>query len=592
MLNNDVRFIQASLKNFKLLMRTKTSILTLILAPVIIIFLLGLAFNTTNIYNIRVGVYSSHYTELAESLLTKLKEKDFTIIKYDSEKECIERIKVGDSNICVIFPQDLSVEKGKTNNIVFHVDPSETNLVWLILDITTSEFTSKSQEISLDLTNILLNRLSTTKQTVTEKSVVVEKLIDDNLEMMNATEQIDNKLKTLNFKLSGNLSIENLKKAEETSQSEMRSIKNYVKNQVTDSKTKINNARESTNNLPNSTDKDKIVSSINSISIYLDNVNTKLDVIDSLNRTEWRQINNQITQLGTNINDAVQKMNAAEKTTSEVSKKNSQAKQLADEDMARLNEIKTSLENIKSGVESIKIDQAGNIVNPITSTIKPIVEERTHLNYIFSGIVMLILMFVSILLASTVIVIEKKSKSYLINYLAPTKDITFVISMFLTIMVLMILQAVVIMGISAYFYKGQIIMNILPITLIMIASIAFFVLLGMLIAYVFKAEQTITLVTVSVGSTLLFLSDIILPIESMPPIFQEIVKYNPFLLSETLLKKAVLFGVGIEGIWKELLLLVILSIAMFIIILMVEKLIKRHSLFRMINWLIPPRKNF
>lgn len=579
-------------KNFKLLLRTKTSILTLILAPVIIIFLLGLAFNTTNVYNIRVGVYSSHYTELADSLLSKLKEKEFTILKYDSEKECIERIKVGDSNICVVFPPDLAVEKGKTNNIVFHVDPSETNLVWLILDITSSEFSSKSQEISLDLTKALLDRLSNTKQKITEKSVVVEKLIENNIEMTNISNQIDAKIKTLSFKVSGNLSVETLKKAEDTSQSEVRLLKNYVKNEIINSKTKITTAKESAANLPNSTDKDHVISSLNSISLSLDNINTRLDKIDSLNKTEWKQINTQISQLGTNIEDTLQKMSAAEKAASDVTTKNNQVKQITDEDLARLNEVKSTFENIKSGVESIKIDDAGNIVNPITSTIKPIVEEKTHLNYIFSGIVMMIVMFVSILLASTVIVIEKKSKSYLINYLAPTSDITFVISMFLTIMMLMIMQTAVIIGISAYFYGSQILPNLGTISLILISSTALFVLIGMLIAYVFKAEQTITLITVSVGSTFMFLSDIILPIESMPTAFQYIVKFNPFLLSETLLKKTVLFGVGIAGIWEDLLLILALSFAIFIIILMVEKLIKRHTLFRLINWIFPPKKNF
>ena len=136
-------------KNFKLIVRNKTSILALILAPVVIIFLLGLAFNTTNIYNIRVTVYSSYYTELSDTLLDKLSTKDFSVQKTGSAKECVEMIKAGESNICLELPPDLSIDKDKTNNIVFHVDPSQINLVWLVLDIISSEISTKSEEISL-----------------------------------------------------------------------------------------------------------------------------------------------------------------------------------------------------------------------------------------------------------------------------------------------------------------------------------------------------------------------------------------------------------------------------------------------------------
>ncbi len=576
-------------KNFKLIMRTKTSILVLILAPIIIVFLLGLAFNTTNVYNIKVGVYSSDYSDLAESLLGKLKEKEFTIVKYDAEKECVERIKVGDSNICVVFPPNMDIEKGKTNNIVFHVDPSETNLVWLILDIVSSEFTSKSEEISLDLTNILLDRLKSTKEQLAEKNDVLEKIIRDNEEMKNISIRISDKLNTLEFG-TNDITLDELKDLEEESQKEMRAIRNNLMNEVDDSKEKIDLAQDKIEKIGNTSDLMYVDAKIKNVDSNLNDINNEANDIDKLNRSEWKQINTIIASLDEDIDDAMLKMTLADRAKNDMSSKNKDNIEILDENSVELGEMKVMFDNIQSGVESIKISEAGSIVNPITSTIKPIVEEKTHLNYIFSGIVIMIIMFVSILLASTVIVIEKKSKSYLINYLAPTKDITFVISMYLTIMMLMIMQIAVLMGISTYFYSSQILPNLGVISLILLLSTSLFVLIGMLIAYLFKAEQTITLVTVSVGSVFLFLSDIILPIESMPAAFQEIVKFNPFLLSETLLKKATLFGVGIGGIWQDLVLLAVLCVVVFIVILMVEQLLKRHSLFKIIRAIFPKKR--
>ena len=94
-----MHLIRLIAKNFKLIAHSKTSVIALILAPIIIIFLLGLAFNTTNVYNLKVTVHSDHYTELADTLLSKLENKEFSVIKTDSAKECVEMIKAGESNI-------------------------------------------------------------------------------------------------------------------------------------------------------------------------------------------------------------------------------------------------------------------------------------------------------------------------------------------------------------------------------------------------------------------------------------------------------------------------------------------------------------
>ena len=63
--------IQLIKKNFKVIFRSKSSIFTLILAPVLIIYLLGLAFNNTTTYNINIGIYSSKYSELANNVISQ-----------------------------------------------------------------------------------------------------------------------------------------------------------------------------------------------------------------------------------------------------------------------------------------------------------------------------------------------------------------------------------------------------------------------------------------------------------------------------------------------------------------------------------------
>src|SRR3989344_4488030 len=93
-------------KNFKLILRSKMSILMLVLVPALLIFLLGLAFGQSSSYTLSMGIYSEKYSELTNSFVDQLNEKNFRVTKHNTEWDCIEAIKDGKSNICVKFPPD------------------------------------------------------------------------------------------------------------------------------------------------------------------------------------------------------------------------------------------------------------------------------------------------------------------------------------------------------------------------------------------------------------------------------------------------------------------------------------------------------
>ncbi len=78
----------------------------------------------------------------------------------------------------------------------------------------------------------------------------------------------------------------------------------------------------------------------------------------------------------------------------------------------------------------------------------------------------------------------------------------------------------------------------------MIATV--FVLLGMVIGHFFKSEETSTLASVSIGSILLLLSDVIIPLESMPAYVLNIARFNPFVIAETALKRSILFSASFK----------------------------------------------
>jgi hypothetical protein len=80
--------------------------------------------------------------------------------------------------------------------------------------------------------------------------------------------------------------------------------------------------------------------------------------------------------------------------------------------------------------------------------------------------------------------------------------------------------------------------------LVFIAS-AFFIVLGMAVGYVFSTQEGAIMASIVLGSIFLFLSNLVVPLESLAPALSHIIKFNPYVLASELLRKSLLFNVNI-----------------------------------------------
>ena len=256
-------------------------------------------------------------------------------------------------------------------------------------------------------------------------------------------------------------------------------------------------------------------------------------------------------------------------------------KDLVTSSTTKIDEIQTSLDNIYANLDSIAVREAATIVSPVTTNIKPVVPEKTYLNYMFPSLIVLVVMFISLLLSTTLVQMEKHSPAYFRNFITPTRSIVFVIGTYLTGMLLVSMQLIIIIVISAKFFKTQIIpsLSIIIPSLLLITTL--FTLIGMLIGHIFKSEETATLAAISTGSVFLFLSNIILPLESMPAYVRNIAQYNPFVLGENVLRKTIIFQEQFASIQNEILYMGIASIVLFILIWILYKSKRKHSFHRL-----------
>lgn len=532
-------------KNFKLLIRSKSSALIVILGPLLVIFLVGIAFDNINKYSLSIGVYSDSYSDVTESFIAKMREKEFRVQKIDSMDLCIEKIKQTKLHTCIIFPPDLTIESDAVNEITFYVDYSKLNLVWMILDTLSTKIEERSSELSLDLTTALLQKVESTKEEVAGMQPKIQEIQEQREAMIN---KINKDIIGVKFK--------ELK-------ADMNEIREYIllkinitEDYVAESLKKLNSA----DNISNS--------SKSSISEKLNSINTIMYNLKGMFKDENGSVGNWV-YLVELIDGVSSDLSAIQYS-------------LVQENVDII-DIKNSLDRIEQNLESVVVTNATTIVNPVNMQIKPVAPEKTYLGYMFPALVILIVMFISILLSTTLVMMEKHSPAYFRNFITPTRNITFIVSTYLTTVLLVVIQIGIIIGISSFFLKRQIIETLFPSLSILLLSTTFFTFVGMFIGYVFTSEETATLAAISLGSVFLFLSNVILPLESMPAYIGRIAQYNPFVLGEGLLRKAIIFKAGFNLLLQDIYIMASYAGILFVLIVIFHAISGKGYFSKLMN---------
>jgi ABC-type polysaccharide/polyol phosphate export permease len=195
------------------------------------------------------------------------------------------------------------------------------------------------------------------------------------------------------------------------------------------------------------------------------------------------------------------------------------------------------------------------------------------------SLIVLIIMFVSILLSSTLVLMEKNTLAFFRNFVTPTNSTTFVLGTYLTALIMIFIQTIIIGFIYYGLFLNEFSESLLIASLVIIIIISLFTLVGMLIGYLFNSEETATIASICTGSLFLFLSDVLLPLESMPETVRHLVEYNPFLLASETLKKILLFNEPISTVIVDLGYLIGYSVILIIVIIALQSFVKKSFLF-------------
>ena len=178
-------------------------------------------------------------------------------------------------------------------------------------------------------------------------------------------------------------------------------------------------------------------------------------------------------------------------------------------------------------------------------------------------------------LSSSIILTERRAKANFRNFMTPTGGLVFILGAYITCMIILFTQLIILLAGAIYLTKINLIPVLAQVSATLFLACSVFVLLGMLVGYLFKSDETTTLASISIASILIFFSNAIIPSESIGGLFRYVALYNPLLITDSLLKRVILFNEGWSSLYSDFIILGIILITLLILNLIARKLTRR-----------------
>lgn len=198
----------------------------------------------------------------------------------------------------------------------------------------------------------------------------------------------------------------------------------------------------------------------------------------------------------------------------------------------------------------------------INSEVKMLYNPQMKSAYNFvPGLIGLIMMLICALMTSISVVKEKETGTMEILLVSPIKPTIIILSKAVPYLVVAILDVIGILAVSHFIFGVPIVGSI---ALIMLLSFIFTfsaLALGLLISSIAETQQ-VAMIMSAVGLMLpsMMLSGLIFPLENMPTILQAVSNIIPARWFTSALREVMIKGSGFMTIWKDLLILLIMTV--------------------------------
>jgi ABC-type multidrug transport system permease subunit len=482
-------------KNLQIIFNSKLYSLIFILGPIILILISSAVLQDTSLRNIKAGVFIPESTTLSDNILNDLRSRSFRVKLENSLYDCKQNVIDAETHVCISLEKvnDPSLERYLQEKFyyetVLYVDFSKQRVVWSIIGAVRAVIDQKNNEIRSLMVSDLNSQIDSLIQDIESKEVMLDSSIN---EIDSVIDTVDD-LSGIEFEIASDL--------------------NSVEYSII-------SAQESLNSL-------KVVHGPFSSSYFV-------MIEDSLNSARARLRDAQETLISSNLHDHLEDTESYLRDIKE-----------------DLISTKDSIKEVKDGLIQIKNLDINRILNPLPLVYQPVsggqaggsIEGKLgFLDYLFPSFLMFFLLFVSLLLSTTLIIRERSSNAYVRNITSKTSGLNFILGNFITCLFLLTLQLIVILVIAKFFLNLDLISNLVSLILVLFISVFIFALIGVALGYIFDSQEASIIAAICFALLFFMLSPLVTPIEMIPNSFSKLVSYSPMVILETKIRMALIFN--------------------------------------------------
>jgi len=465
-------------RNLKGYSNSKVSSLVIIIGPLILIVVIGALLQNASLKNIEAGVFFSGEGQFKDNFMNRLNERSFITTTESSLEECKEKVIKEINHVCIHLI--------KSDNDIESYSPYETYDIDIYVDFSKQR--------------IVWSIIGAVQRTVeVESDSIRNALIND---IKSSSNNLNSRLADIDEQLyTASLLIDSLK-------SETTIAKNDLNNVIVSlsaSQAILENIQNSgVLSEPYSTQLSQVIQNLDSSNEKLNDVNGTIILSGELNN------------IGDNIQNA-----------------------------------RNSVSSFRGELNKLQIINNERLIDPIVlsyysasdeSNKGLINEELGQLDYIFPSFLIFFLLFDSLLLSTTMVIKERKSNSYIRNRISVNNGFIFILGNLLTVFIIVLIQTTVITLVGNLFLGINIFDSIYPLLTVSLVAILIFSLIGIAFGYIFNSYESSITAAASISLLFFLFSSSIIPSETLPSIFSDIIKKSPLTLLETKMRTSLIFN--------------------------------------------------
>jgi hypothetical protein len=537
------RVIYEIYKNFKLIFRNWSSLLLIILAPLILILLVGYSFSSDDLHDIKIGA-------IGDIDLTGLKTdvSEFgEVLEYDDVKDCITDMSFEKVHICLEFRGRFEAKKGEipTGEITFYYDNTRQKLSLLLMNELKEYFGLTAEKISLISTQEIFSNLQGLMSYINARINDIDKIKDESIEIRE--DLIERKQELIEVR-------DDFRPKYRLVKSVQSSVTSYTSsfNQASGALlASLNNLKDTTNDLKIGLDELESLSNATNITLQakivdlaISQLHKEIDNTAGLTNATIAEVN----KIKTSLDSVVIELDDINELLDDEIERSDKYIDLIDGSIDDMERISTEAKEKMKDFTQLDPAFAEKLVKPITQTFKALIIDIRDVQLTFPLLLATVIVFISLLFSNIITLLEIYNKAYTRNILAPVDDLVYTIGLALTSFFIILFQTVILLFVAQFQFAVNVFARLPDLLPPIIVMIFIFVFIGMILAYISRSVQSSILLATFVALGFFLFSNILNALEAMPKIASYIAVLNPIVLVIGVFKKILFFNIPLTQI--------------------------------------------